>query len=84
MSIAPTEHPLATLNATHRCDRCSNSRAYVLVLLKDSDNLPESGELYFCVHHADQYKEPLAPYTRDTIDERWQLTEGIRDDGHVH
>ena len=84
MSISHAEAPVAILNAKHRCDRCPNSRAYVLVLLKWSPGLPSSGELYFCVHHADQYKEALVPYVSQTIDERWQLTEGIKDDGHVH
>ena len=84
MSIAPTELPVATLNASNLCDRCSNSRAYVLYILKWSPGLPSSGELYFCAHHADQYSEALAPYTSMIIDERWQLVEGIRDDKHVH
>lgn len=83
MSIAPTEAPVATLTAKDLCDRCPNSRAYVQVILKWSPGLPTSGELFFCVHHADQYRDALAPYTSLIIDERFQLEEGIKDDKGV-
>ena len=83
MSIAPTEVPVAILNAKHRCDRCS-SRAYVLVLLKYSPGLPASGELTFCCHHFAAFEEALQPYTSQVIDERWQIAGHIADDGHVN
>ena len=83
MSIAPTEAPIAILNATHRCDRCS-SRAYVLVLLKYSPGLPASGELTFCCHHFAAFEEALQPYTSQVIDERWQIAGHIADDGHIN
>ena len=84
MSIAPTEAPVAILNATHRCDRCSNSRAYVLVLLRWSPGLPSSGELTFCCHHFAAFEEALQPYTSQIIDERWQIDKHIADDHQVH
>lgn len=83
MSIAPTEAPVAILNASHRCDKC-DSRAYVLVLLKWSPGLPSSGELTFCCHHYAAYEQALTPYASQIIDERWQIRGHIADDNHVH
>ena len=83
MSIAPTEAPVATLTHADRCDRCG-ARAYVLVLLKWSPGLPSSGELYLCAHDYHRNEEALAPYVSMVVDERWQLTQGIADDHHVH
>ena len=82
MSISPAEAPVATLNSTHRCDRCG-SRAYVLVLLRWSPGLPSSGELYMCAHDFEKNREAMAPYVSMVIDERWQLKEHIKDDKGV-
>jgi hypothetical protein len=82
MSIAPTEAPVATLTHADRCDRCG-ARAYVLVLLKWSPGLPSAGELYMCAHDYKINAEAMAPYVSMTIDERFQLTEHIKDDKGV-
>lgn len=82
MSIAPAEAPTNVLNASHRCDRCG-SRAYVVHVLRRSSLLPDGGELLFCNHHARKHAAGIAPYIAQTIDESEQLTEHIRDTGHI-
>jgi hypothetical protein len=78
MSIAPTEAPVLVLNASNRCDACGSSRAYVLAIL------PGLAELYFCAHDWNRHKDAIAPMLVDLIDETGQLTEHIKDSGHVH
>lgn len=71
----PTEQKKKSniLNATHRCDRCS-AAAYVLVNLKESENLKNGGSLLFCGHHFTKYEAGLLPfYDGDPIDERHKL-----------
>lgn len=72
----PVEEPKVktnTLNATHRCDRCS-AAAYVKVNLRASDALPEGGVLMFCSHHYNKVDLALAPFVEgDVIDERHKL-----------
>lgn len=83
MTIAPTEAPIATLTHKDRCDRCG-ARAYVQVILKWSPGLPSSGELYLCAHDFRLHEAAMAPYVSLLIDERWQLSEGIKDDKHIN
>jgi len=67
------------LNHSHRCDRCG-SRAYVLAIIVWGSN---DGELYFCAHHWHQHEEAIRPMLAALLDERSQLTEHVRDTGHV-
>ena len=83
MSISPAEAPVAILTHANRCDKCS-TRAYVLVVLKWSPGLPHAGELMFCAHCFRAAEDAIQPYVSMVVDERWQLTEGIKDDHHVH
>jgi len=70
------------LNAGHRCDACSSSRAYVVVILKWSPTLRNGGELLFCGHCFRKSEQALQPFIAQIIDERAQLTRHIADDGH--
>lgn len=83
MSVAPVEARQAVLNHSNRCDKC-HSRAYVLVVLASSPSLPEAGELLFCAHDFRKHEDAISPYASLIIDERWQLSEHVRDDGHVN
>lgn len=83
MSLAPTETLAPILNASTRCDRCG-SRAYVVVILKRSKRLPSGGELLLCAHDYRKHEPALVPYIAQTIDERDQLTEHVKDDHHVN
>lgn len=56
------------LDATDRCDSCG-SQAYVRVRL-------QSGELFFCAHHADEVRDALKPTAVDWHDE----TDRLRDE----
>ena len=82
MTIAPTEAPTPLLTHADRCDSCQ-ARAYVLVVLHWSPAMRNNPELYFCNHHFRAHEQALAPFTSMTVDERWQLTEGIKDDHWV-
>lgn len=82
MSVAPVEAPQTILNATTRCDAC-RSRAYVIVILKRSKRLPTGGELLLCAHDYRKHEPALVPYIAQTIDERDQLAEHVKDDHHV-
>jgi hypothetical protein len=53
------------------------------VLLKWSPGLPSAGELYMCAHAYKINAEAMAPYVSMVIDERFQLTEHIKDDKGV-
>lgn len=56
------------LSATDRCDSCG-SQAYVRVRL-------QSGELFFCAHHADEVRDALKPTAIEWHDE----TDRLRDE----
>lgn len=56
------------LDATDRCDACG-SQAYVRVRL-------QSGELFFCAHHADEVKDSLRSKAVEWHDE----TDRLRDE----
>lgn len=60
---------IATLDTTHRCDRCS-SQAWVVM------EHPEiTGELLFCGHDFSKHSEALAQQGwLTTVDERHKLT----------
>ena len=60
-----TETVVAELDATDRCDSCG-SQAYVRVRL-------QSGELFFCAHHADEVRESLQPTALEWHDETSRL-----------
>ncbi|MEN9740976.1 MAG: hypothetical protein RLZ72_1242 [Actinomycetota bacterium] len=55
------------LDATDRCDACG-SQAYVRVRL-------QSGELFFCAHHADEVRDNLQPNALEWHDETDRLRE---------
>lgn len=80
MSVETELAPI--LNASHRCDRCGG-RAYVVTVLRWSPRLKQGGELLWCAHHATKYLPQLETMCSTVIDERRQLTEHIRDTGHV-
>ena len=81
-AAAQTEFP-PVLNAQTLCDRC-RSRAYVLVILKWSPTLRKGGELLLCAHDFRKHEKALYPFIAQVIDERWQLSKHIQDDGHVN
>jgi hypothetical protein len=83
MSIAPAEAPAFILNASHRCDAC-RSRAYVAAVLRRSPSLPNGGELLFCAHCFRKHGDALMPYLSAIVDETSQLSEHVRDDGHIN
>ena len=58
------------LTALDRCDSCG-AQAYVRATL-------ESGELFFCAHHASKYRESLLPTVVDWHDETARLLEDAR------
>jgi hypothetical protein len=53
------------LTAQDRCDVCQ-AQAYVHVVL-------ESGDLLFCLHHFNEYKDVLEPIALKIIDESSRL-----------
>lgn len=53
------------LSALDRCDSCG-AQAYVRVRL-------QSGELFFCGHHASEVKAALEPSAREWLDETDRL-----------
>lgn len=61
-----------TLNATHRCDRCS-AAAFVQVNMNASERLPEGGHLLFCGHHYNKYELALMEFAESVTDERHKL-----------
>ena len=69
------------LDTRDRCDSCG-SQAYVYVILHESERLPDSGELYFCRHHARKYWHVLQPFVSFLLDESSRLFEEIKDDKH--
>lgn len=82
MSLAPTEAPTPLLTHKDRCDRCG-ARAYVLIGLRWSPGMSHTPELYMCAHDYKLNAEAIAPYASMVIDERWQLSEHIKDDKGV-
>lgn len=70
------------LDASFRCDRCS-AQAFRMYALLSTERCPD-GELFFCVHHANQYHNDLEPLTEYMADESYRLYEGIKDDKHVN
>jgi hypothetical protein len=83
MTVALTEAPKPVLNASHRCDACGSSRAYVAVILRRSERLPNGGELLFCGHDWREVADAIIPYVSALVDETSQLTMHVKDDGHV-
>jgi len=69
------------LTHADRCDRCG-SRAYVLTIVIWSPTFRGNGELKWCSHHFAKHEQALRPMTAVLIDERWQLTKHVQDDGH--
>ena len=82
MSLAVAPAP-AILNASHRCDACGSSRAYVAVVLRRSERLPNGGELLFCAHDWRQHADAIIPYLSALVDETSQLGVHIADDHHL-
>jgi hypothetical protein len=80
MSIAPTEAPELVLNASHRCDACGSSRAYVLAIITCGTDY---GELYFCRHDWQKHKDAIRPLLAALVDETAQLDKHIEDDKGV-
>lgn len=72
-----------SLNAGDRCDGCSNSRAYVSVVLRESERLPFGGRLLLCRHHWNQHGRALAPYVASLVDETARINAHIADDKHL-
>jgi hypothetical protein len=72
MSLA-VAYQTPVLNASNRCDACGSSRAYVAVVLRSSDKLPNGGELMFCRHDWLAQSEALMPYLSAIVDETSQL-----------
>lgn len=70
------------LNAAHRCDACGVSRAYVYLVLKTTERLPNGGSLLLCAHHARQHWPAVKPLVWMFIDESAHLLEEVKDDGH--
>lgn len=62
----------ATLNTTHRCDRCG-AQAWVKVTLRKSERLPQGGYLLFCGHDYHAVEAGIAPFVADLLDERHRL-----------
>jgi len=60
-----TTAPLPQLSSLDRCDSCG-AQAYVRVRL-------QSGELYFCGHHASEVKAALEPTALEWLDETDRL-----------
>jgi len=69
-TIETSQAQTAELNAFDRCDRCG-AQAYVRARLA-------SGELFFCAHHAAEYRESLLPTVIDWHDETARLLEDAR------
>lgn len=67
------DHKHSVLDARFRCDRCG-AQAYVRVTLKKKKK-NESGELYWCGHHADKYEAVLKPKCSEWYSERNRLVE---------
>ena len=64
---SPSETATAPkLSALDRCDSCG-AQAYVRVRL-------QSGELFFCGHHASQVRSALEPTALEWLDETDRLT----------
>ena len=76
-----TETLPPVLNAMTRCDACSSSRAYVVVILRWSPTLRNGGELLFCGHCFRKSEQALQPFIAQLIDERHTLTTHATDDG---
>ena len=68
------------LNAAHRCDACG-SRAYVYLVLKVTERLPDGGSLLLCAHHARQHWPKVKHLVWMFIDESAHLLEEVKDDG---
>ena len=59
------------LTALDRCDYCG-AQAYVKATLA-------TGELFFCAHHAAEFKEKVQPIALDWHDESSRLLEPVSD-----
>ncbi len=62
-----TLEPAYTLTGLDRCDSCG-AQAYVRVTIA-------TGQLFFCAHHANKFKEKLAPTALEWHDESAKLSE---------
>jgi len=81
MSVQVAEVQAPILNAGHRCDACSSSRAYVVVILKWSPTLRNGGELLFCAHCFRKHEQALQLFVAQVIDESYTLRTHATDDG---
>lgn len=68
------DHDNFMLNASHRCDRCG-AQAYIKAVLRKTKNKGETGELFFCSHHANEYELNLLPLCKTWHDETDRLKE---------
>jgi hypothetical protein len=66
-TVDELERPAQLLTALDRCDYCG-AQAYVKATLA-------SGELLFCAHHANEFKEKLQPTALEWHDESSRLFE---------
>ena len=66
-NVLPEGSTKFRLNASYRCDKCS-AQAYVNVTLA-------TGELFFCMHHANQYELALMPFVISWYSEEKRLIE---------
>jgi hypothetical protein len=62
--------PAYTLTALDRCDSCG-AQAYVRVTM-------QSGELLFCAHHGNEFKEKLSATALHWHDESGRLAQAAR------
>ena len=65
--VSPVDELDYSLTALDRCDSCG-AQAYIRVTLA-------SGDLLFCAHHGNQFKEKLAPTALNWHDESSRLHE---------
>jgi hypothetical protein len=70
-TVDELEKPAQLLTALDRCDYCG-AQAYVKATLA-------SGELYFCAHHATEFKAKLQPTALEWHDESSRLLETLSD-----
>lgn len=59
--------PRHQLTASDRCDSCG-AQAYIRVTMS-------TGELFFCAHHGNKFKDKLFPNATDWLDESSRLDE---------
>ncbi len=65
--VSPVDDLDYTLSALDRCDSCG-AQAYIRVTLK-------TGDLLFCAHHGNEFKDKLFPTALNWHDESARLLE---------